>query len=628
MVPTRPTRPRAQRPAGPRGSAGAVIGAPAALPRQLLGPVLALVLAVLLVWLPSSPGHAQISLGENLTGTNGRVVPESVNRFGDIEVSAVTSPINGRELFKIASPTVYDRSQPPEGSVPVEQRAREIHARVELAALERGMGGDSMRVETAKLNNVTVITVRDEDHPRPMVLASVTSADANFHGVPVQELAQRWRRELEREIRDYDISLQPENLTRSLWRFLRILLAMVVATGVILFLKRRIARRQLVLQQKLQAIRDQADQEAPSPSEQGHEGAGQDSLLLGRHRFLEATLNRLPIKRRLGGWNLLQWLLFWALLLLWYVGVYLLLRQFPGLAMFSRDFAGLPLKLLVVWFCTTLAIRFCSRLLDRVEARWEERHPVQGGAADQSRRLRLRFSTIIEATKGLLVVLIALVGVLSGLGVLGVPSSSILAIGGLLGLAISFGAQNLIRDLVNGFLILAEDQFAVGDVISTAGATGLVESLNLRVTQLRSPGGEFITIPNSAITQVNNLTRNWSRVNVSVEVDCDADPLEALAVTRATGEHLHQDPAWADSILAPPAVLGLDAIGHAGLTITTWIDTAPGRQWDVSREFRLRLLQNLRGAGIPLGTPRQTNLNPQLRKSALAIGAAAIGSEP
>jgi small conductance mechanosensitive channel len=540
------------------------------------------------------------------------VVPDVVTRFGDIEVTPVTSPIDGRQLFKIASPTVYDRSQPPEDAVPVEQRARQIHARVELAALERGMGDDSMRVETAKLNNVTVITARDDDHPRPMVLASVTSADANFHGVAVEELAKRWRGELEQEIRDYDTSLRPENLKRSLWRFVRILLGMVGATGVVILIKRRIARRQLALQQQLQAMREQveqAEQEAPSPPAEG-EADGRDALFRVRPQFVEATLDRLPLKRRLNGWGLLQWLLFWALLLLWYGGIYLLLRQFPGLAMFSRDFAGLPLKLLLVWFCTTLAIRFCTRLLDRFEARWEARHPVVGGAADQSRRLRLRFSTIIDATKGMLVVLIALVGVLSGLGVLGVPSSSILAIGGLLGLAISFGAQNLIRDLVNGFLILAEDQFAIGDVINASGSVGLVESLNLRVTQLRSPAGEFITIPNSTITQVNNLTRNWSRVNVSVEVDCDSDPVEALAVTRATGEQLHRDPDWAASILAPPAVLGIDAISHAGVTITTWIDTAPGRQWDVSREFRLRLLQNLRQAGIRLGTPRQTNLTP------------------
>ena len=567
-------------------------------------------LALLLAVVPlAPPGLAQISLGENITSGNGRSVPDKVSRYGDIEVTGVTSPIDGRELFKIASPTVYDRNQPAEKSNPVEKRAQEIQARLSLAALERRMASDSVKVEASKLNNVTVITVRDDKHPRPMILTSVTSADANFQGVPVDELAQRWRKKLEQEIREYDISLSPENLIRSLWRFIRILVGMVAVTGLIIFLKRRIARRQLVLQKRLQAIRDQAEQDNPAPpTEEGMQGEA--ALFRGRNQFLAATIDRLPIQRRLSGWNQLQWLLFWAVLLLWYIGGYLLMKQLPGLAAYSQGFVGLPLKLLVVWFCTTLAIRFSGRLLDRFESRWEARHPIRNATANQSQRLRLRFFTIIDATKGLVVVLITVIGVLGGLGVLGVPSSSILAIGGLLGLAISFGAQNLIRDLVNGFLILAEDQFAIGDVITAAGATGLVESLNLRVTQLRSPAGEFITIPNSVITQVNNLTRNWSRVNVSVDVDCDADPVQALAVTRATGDQLHKDPNWEGSILAPPAVLGIDAIAHGGITITTWINTAPGRQWDVSREFRLRLLQNLRDAGIALGSPHQMNLRP------------------
>jgi small conductance mechanosensitive channel len=91
-------------------------------------------------------------------------------------------------------------------------------------------------------------------------------------------------------------------------------------------------------------------------------------------------------------------------------------------------------------------------------------------------------------------------------------------------LAISFGSQSLVKDLVNGFLILAEDQFAIGDVIDVGSAAGLVENLNLRVTQLRSSDGELVTIPNSAITQVKNLTRSWSRVAFSIDVAYQTDP--------------------------------------------------------------------------------------------------------
>lgn len=556
-------------------------------------------LLALLTW-TLAPALAQISLGDSITGGNGRTIPDGVKRFGEIEVTTVVSPIDGETMFKIASPTVLDRNEVADEQHPVEQRAREIQARVDLAAVERQMDGDSLRVETAKLNNVVVITARDVKHPRPLVLASVTTADANYHGIPVEELAETWRQQLENEIRDFSYRLRPENLGRSLLRFMRILLVMAGGTGLILLLKHRIQLREKVLQARLQASLEALREHDATPAKAG--------VSQRPDRLEDAALEPVRLRRRLGIWGLWQWLLFWLLLLLLYAGTYVLLRQLPGLATLSNGFVGIPLKLLTVWFCATLAIRFSIRLLDRFEARWLDRHAARGGTTDQSKRLRLRFSTILDAGRGLLVVVISVAGMLSALGVVGVPNSSILAIGGLLGLAISFGAQNLVRDLVNGFLILAEDQFAIGDVIDVGGLSGAVERLNLRVTQLRSAGGEFITLPNSTISQVKNLTRNWSRVNVSVDVDVDSDPDLALAVTSQTGEQLQQDPDWGGLIVAPPAVLGIDAIGHGGLTVTTWIDTAPGQHWAVSREFRLRLLRNLNQAGIRLGTPRQTYL--------------------
>lgn len=563
-------------------------------------------LGLLLALAALVPALAQLNLGDNLTGGNGRSVPDGVERFGALEVTEVTSPIDGEVMFTIASPTVLDRNQLAEGQTPVEQRAQEIRARVDLATAERQMDGDSLRVEKATLNNVTVITARDAQHPRPLVLASVTTADANYHGVPEEQLAETWRQRLEKEILDFSYRLRPENLTRSLSRFLQILLAMAGGTALILLLKRGIQRRERALQARLEAsleaMREDDARAVGTPEE----------VTQRRNHLLQITLEHIPLKRRLGIWGLLQWLLFWILLVLLYGGTYLLLQQLPVLSSFSKGYVGIPLKLLTVWFCSTLAIRFSIRLLDRFESRWLDQHSARTGGTDQSKRLRLRFTTILDAGRGLLVVVISVAGVFSALGVLGVPSSSILAIGGLLGLAISFGAQNLVRDLVNGFLILAEDQFAIGDVIDVGGLSGAVERLNLRVTQLRSAGGEFITLPNSTISQVKNLTRNWSRVNVSVDVDADTDPDAALAITRQTGEELQQDPDWGCLMVAPPAVLGIDAISHSGLTITTWIDTAPARQWDVSREFRLRLRRNLQRAGIPLGTPRQTNLGQPL----------------
>jgi small conductance mechanosensitive channel len=182
----------------------------------------------------------------------------------------------------------------------------------------------------------------------------------------------------------------------------------------------------------------------------------------------------------------------------------------------------------------------------------------------------------------------------------------VLAIGGLLGLAVSFGSQSLVKDLVNGVLILAEDQYAIGDVIDLGRASGLVENLGLRITQLRSADGELITIPNSAITEVKNLTRSWSRVNFRIDVAYQADPEKALSILREVVQGLYDDPAWHGKIPAPPEVLGIDSLSHSGMTITTWIQTVPLEQWSVGREFRLRVRKALEANGIEIGTPRQT----------------------
>lgn len=325
-----------------------------------------------------------------------------------------------------------------------------------------------------------------------------------------------------------------------------------------------------------------------------------------REAYLQGLDEVVSLDRRLSLLSFMQWLLFWSLVLIWYFGLYQLARQFPVLEQYSRGVLEIPIQLLIIWFFTGFAIRISRRLIDRFTS-------VQDGgslagvlASGDSKRLQLRASTIAGAAKGFATILIVGFGILLALGVLGLPTGSVLAIGGIFGLAISFGSQNLVKDLVNGLLILAEDQFAIGDVVDTGTAAGLVENLNLRVTQLRSVDGELITIPNSNITQIKNLTRSWSRVAFSISVAYETDPDKALRVLTDVAHGLYTDPDWQDKIVAEPAVLGIDSVSSTGITITTWIQTEPAQQWAVGREFRLRVRRALAEAGIDIGTPRQT----------------------
>ncbi|UBF30716.1 mechanosensitive ion channel family protein (plasmid) [Kovacikia minuta CCNUW1] len=186
---------------------------------------------------------------------------------------------------------------------------------------------------------------------------------------------------------------------------------------------------------------------------------------------------------------------------------------------------------------------------------------------------------------------------------------SILALGALLALAVSFAAQSLVKDLVNGFLILLEDQFRIGDYVrigTTIGASaGLVENLNLRITQLRSDEGNLITLSNSFIAQVENMSRTWARADFRIEVAYHTDIDHALAIVRETVDQMAQEPEWQSFILDTHELLGVDQISHTGMVIRVWIKTAPLKQWTAARELRRRLKIAFDQHQIQIGVPQQ-----------------------
>jgi moderate conductance mechanosensitive channel len=195
---------------------------------------------------------------------------------------------------------------------------------------------------------------------------------------------------------------------------------------------------------------------------------------------------------------------------------------------------------------------------------------------------------------------------LAGLSLVGVDLIPLVAGAGIIGLAISFAAQSLIKDMINGFLILLEDQYAVGDVIAIGTVSGFVENMNLRITQLRNSEGQLITIPNSTITVVQNLSKDWSRVDLAIDLAYGTDPDHALAVIRELAQEMYNDGDWGAKMPDPPEVLGIDEVNHNGLLIRVWIKTLPLQQWIVAREFRRRLVLALGREGLSIGVPQQS----------------------
>jgi len=180
----------------------------------------------------------------------------------------------------------------------------------------------------------------------------------------------------------------------------------------------------------------------------------------------------------------------------------------------------------------------------------------------------------------------------------------ILAGAGILGLAVSFGAQSLVKDVISGFFILFENQFAIGDVIEVAGKSGLVEKMTLRVVQLRDAEGAMHVVPNGEIKVVSNLTRGWSRAVVDVGVPYDENVDRALEVLRDEAAQFSTDKTWGAQLDGPVEVLGVESLRDL-ITIRTMLRTQPGSQWNVAREFRRRIKNRFDRENLEMPMPQR-----------------------
>ena len=189
---------------------------------------------------------------------------------------------------------------------------------------------------------------------------------------------------------------------------------------------------------------------------------------------------------------------------------------------------------------------------------------------------------------------------------LGVEIGPILAAAGVLGLAVGFGAQSIIKDIISGFFILLEDQIRVGDVVKIAGKGGIVENVNLKMTTLRDLSGNVHYIPNGEIGVVTNMTKGYSRYVFEIGVAYREDVDEVIEVIKLVDESLRNDPEFGSDILEPIEILGLDQFADSALIIKARTKTKPIKQWRVAREFNRRLKKKFDEKDIEIPFPHIT----------------------
>lgn len=240
------------------------------------------------------------------------------------------------------------------------------------------------------------------------------------------------------------------------------------------------------------------------------------------------------------------------------------------------------LQVLGIWVLAWLAHRVVRLTARRIEK------SVDDGDDSITTLREKRGRTISQLLRSVGRVVIVSIALLLTFNVF-INIAPILAGAGILGLAISFGAQSLVRDIISGFFILLENQFAVGDVIEAAGKSGVVERITMRVVVLRDLEGTMHVIPNGEMKVVSNKTRGWARAVVDVAIPYTEDVDRIIAVVRDESAQFSTDPKWGLQLDGPVEVLGIEELRDNSVVIRTLLKTQAGSQWDVAREFRRRL---------------------------------------
>jgi small conductance mechanosensitive channel len=213
--------------------------------------------------------------------------------------------------------------------------------------------------------------------------------------------------------------------------------------------------------------------------------------------------------------------------------------------------------------------------------------------------------TLVQTIQWILNVLLVVSALLMLLSEFGIDIAPLLAGVGVAGLALSLGAQSLIKDLIGGLLILIENQYAVGDSIVVGAASGKVERITLRTTQVRALNGDLYVVPNGEVRVLANQTRDWSQVVVDVGVAYEEDLDRALTVLEESVVAFAQNPSFEPDLLEPPRVLGVNSLGDSAAMVRIVVKTQPGRQWAIGRALRKFLLAACEQEGVSLPYPRQ-----------------------
>ena len=215
-----------------------------------------------------------------------------------------------------------------------------------------------------------------------------------------------------------------------------------------------------------------------------------------------------------------------------------------------------------------------------------------------------REDTLIRVFSWIIRIVISLVAGFMIISEFGINLGPLLASAGIVGVAISFGAQSLVKDFITGFFLILENQYRIGDEVDFGGVRGFVEDITLRVTVLRDLNGTVHTIPHGEIKKVSNFSKSYAKINLNVSIAYDSDIDKVIEIVNRVGDELAKDPMWADKILTAPYFVRVQDLGDSSIVIKIAGETQPKMQYDVTGEIRKRIKEAFDKEGIEIPFPQ------------------------
>ncbi len=505
----------------------------------------------------------------------------------------VTAPVtvDGQPVIRIAGLAAG-------GSQPIDTRVLLVQNAInQLLAIDPQKNATFYQPKTFKVavtreGSQYALEARDAQHPDGVAIVTVTSNDSYAFGLGDKTLAAEWQAQLQSALKTALIKRQPKAIRHNLVRVVRLAVALAIITlGLFIlwaFLERVITRLKKRVEERQESLeRETVDTAA-------HTG---DSARDHRRRALALGIRAAAPEQQLHRYRAYASGIIWLGVVLWAAGITWALFLFPQTTPLAQFIVGATGRIVFVWLVAGLL----DRILELAIVRFADVYAHRGNTSEDRARHTLRAPTISRTVGGFKTFIILFIAILVTLGQLNIPIASVVTIGGIAALAIGFAAQTLVKDVLNGLLVLMEDQYVVGDYVMIGDYNGIVENLTLRVLQLRDLRGYLITIPHSAVTQVVNASRNWARIDYRVAIDPDSDLSKAIATVRDTLDGLAKDRDWRNAILEPAEWIGVERVQNNGVVLRASIRTAPLRQFEVRREINARVFTAFKDAGIALG---------------------------